>query len=604
MSAFAGLVGCDAARLQQASTAWRRSPPGHVPQRTWRSGNTLLNSWRHSLDAASHPPVTEPPNGWQLIADCSLYNIEKTARTLGCKTSVGADNLLAAAIENWGDDAPLQLDGEFAFAAWHSNRETLLLGRDAVGGYPLYYHRMEDGIVFATDLPLLLRLPFVPRDLDGATVTAVYSRYPGRPASSTYYKAIELLPAGHLLSYGKEGLSIQRWWQPHVITIPRPQPDKQLRELITSAVEERLRGGRHIAIHLSGGLDSSAIACIAARRLRRDGRRLLAFSSVLPHGWSGPESDEREHIKAVLAQEPNIDVHWVELSEDDDPFAAAVEGFEMLGQPRYTNVPHVERALARLGRELGIEVVLSGFGGDFFASWRGAGIVCALLGEGKWEQAMGELIALHRRKAGSWPRLFKREVLAPLISRLAITGTIGRGRNASVLKRPGHAHPHTQMRFILEPGRMEQSLNACVQYFARGFGQSLRFPLLDRHLIEFILSVPIEQLQFDGENRSLFRRAMQGILPEPVRLRQDKGPAFDPMIAARIVGAREQLQEWAERTQEAPCWHYVDRSQFLRELAAVQRSGRDGWQPGMFRHVLTGGMLARFIEWQASDTVR
>lgn len=276
----------------------------------------------------------------------------------------------------------------------------------------------------------------------------------------------------------------------------------------------------------------------------------------------------------------------------------------MLGQPRYTNVPHAERAFAKLGRQLGVDVVLSGFGGDFFASWRGAGLVWALLGDGKWGRATEEMIALHRRKARSWPRLIGREIIAPLMSRLVMSGAGGNRASAATLKHLAYTHPHTRMHFVLAPGRMEQAVNTSTQFFARGFGQSLRFPLLDRHLIEFMLSVPAEQLQLDGENRSLFRRAMQGILPESVRRRQDKGPAFDPMIAARIVAAREQLQDWAERTKEAPCWHYVDRSQFLSELAAVRRSGRDGWQPGMFQHVLTGGMLARFIEWQAARTVR
>jgi asparagine synthase (glutamine-hydrolysing) len=604
MSVFAGLVCCDAARLQLAASAWQSPPQEHVLESNWRSGGVLLNCWGRPTEAQVAPPIAESPHSWQVVSDCRLQEPEALARTLRCDAPATADGLLARALERWGDAALQRLDGEFAFAGWHPGQEALLLARDPVGGYPLYYHLMDDGIAFATDLPLLLRLPFVPRRLDSTTIAAILSRDSALPASSTYYEAIEMLPAGHLLSYGKEGPSVRRWWQPQTIEIPKAEPEKRLREVITAAVEARLRGGRRIAVHLSGGLDSSAVACIAARRLSRDGRRLLAFSSVLPPGWPGPETDERAHIEAVLAQEPNIDMHWVTLSERDDPFAAAVEGFELLGQPRYSNVPHVERAFARLGRELGVDVVLSGFGGDFFASWRGRGAVYALLGEGKWGRAAGELLALHRRETGSWPRLFKREIAAPFVSRLAVPGAGRNGRAASAIRRLAYAHPHAQMRFVLEPGRMEQVLNANVQFFARGFGQSLRFPLLDRHLIEFMLSVPVEQLQRDGENRSPFRRAMQGILPESVRLRRDKGPAFDPMIAARIVAAREGLQEWAERTKEASCWQYVDRSRFLHELAAVQPSSRSGWRAGMFQDVLTGGMVARFIEWQTTSAAR
>ena len=70
---------------------------------------------------------------------------------------------------------------------------------------------------------------------------------------------------------------------------------------------------------LSGGLDSSAVACIAARELRKQGQRLTAVCSVLPEDHSGPEVDEREYIEYVRSQEDNIDLAHV-LAEGVTPF--------------------------------------------------------------------------------------------------------------------------------------------------------------------------------------------------------------------------------------------------------------------------------------------
>jgi asparagine synthase (glutamine-hydrolysing) len=185
--------------------------------------------------------------------------------------------------------------------------------------------------------------------------------------------------------------------------------------------------------------------------------------------------------------------------------------------------------------------------------------------------------------------------LAPLLASML-------SRRAQVdLKRLAFMHPREQMRFVAAPGRLEVVLNAGVQFFDRGFGQSLRFPLLDLRIIAFMQSVPADELQHDGETRSLFRRAMKGIVPESVRLRQDKGPAFDPLLAARVAAAREDLQDWAARTTSAPWWNSVDRARFLRELAAIRPAARNGWRPGMFQDVLTAGRLARFVEWTAQN---
>ena len=582
MSVFAGFVANHRPHLQTAVETWQASFLDMPLHKDWHFEDSYFCCW--SPDAIVNTPTG--PDGWLALIDSRMRGAGALAAAFG---GAGAQTKTS---RTWSPPDPDNIPIEFGLAAWQEGRRELRLCRDAIGGYPLFYHETAHGLAFATDLPLLLRLPFVPDQLNQRTIAGTRARDDSVGASDSFYEHIKMLPAGHSATYCGSRIQVQRWYYPTAAKSVGPNPADTLRTEIVRSVTERMQGGQRIAVHLSGGLDSSAIACIAAQQLRREGKRLLAISSVLPPDWQGPETDERAHIEAVLDQEPNIDIHWLSPPLSSNPFAATEHVFEILGQPSYSNVSHIDDALGRLGIELGVDVVLSGFGGDFFASWRGGGVIAALIAEGKWGRAMEELSALHARGSGSWARLVKRHLLAPLA-------------HASIPRRTlppktlRHFHPRRQMTFVAEPGHLERPLNGSVQLFDRAYGQSLRTPLLDRRIFELMIAMPPGELQQAGQERSLFRRAMKGIVPEPILARDDKGPAFDPPLAARILAAREELEAWANLPCTAAHWSDQDRTSFLDELSAVKRSGRDGWRVGMFQDILVAGVLTRFAAWHA-----
>jgi asparagine synthase (glutamine-hydrolysing) len=436
------------------------------------------------------------------------------------------------------------------------------------------------------------------------------------PPEATFYEAVRILPAAQTLVLEGGRLTQKPYWSPREgpgITLAGVDYAQELRRRLTAAVECRLRGGKRVAVHLSGGLDSSTVACLAARCLKRDGRRLLALCSLLPREHQGPESDERAYIEAVLAQEENIAPVWVRTPVGMEPFGALTRWFDVLAQPSYSNVTHIEEQLGETGRAHGVDVVLSGFGGDLFASIPGQNAIRELLRAGRWGAALSTLGALHREQGASWPRLLRREILSPLLpSGLRPgqpAGACAGSAHPDLLKhrdaRPkrtsapplGICSPWEMMRFVLAPGHIERPLAAYTQVFACEFAQEIRFPLLDSRVIEWMLDMPAVQFQLGGWPRSLMRRAMAGILPESIRLRREKGGAFDPAITSRFVAARAGLVRWAEETRDRRCWRYVDRERFLKTLQAVQAAPRGEWRQEFFRIVLSGGIIARFIEW-------
>lgn len=509
--------------------------------------------------------------------------------------------------------------GDFALASWSHEARRLVLRRSHLGSRSLFYVAQDGIFAFASTLPALLALPWVPRTLDDGAICRTLCFDGTGPATETYHAAIRRLPGGHSLALEQGTLSLVPLpapWESASHPPGRADAADALRSLLVDVVESHLLPEKTIAVHLSGGLDSATIACIAARRLKRQGRRLLALCSVLPTGHGGPESDERRFIEAVLEQEDNIDPVWIVLPEQADPFGALPRWFDHLGEPHHSTVTHAEDMLGTTGQAHGADIVLSGFGGDFFVSAIGVPTPELHLRRGRFGKALTELRRLRRMHGTPWWRLLRNHVARPLAGwcfRLwpgpannggcaapalirRVVAREGR-RPKSSIKRKLRKLPHDEMDFVLEPGHLERVLPGMRQVFADAFDQDLRFPLLDTRLIALVRALPEEELHRDGLPRSLMRRATVGILPEMVRLRPDKGPAFDPALAAHCATARPALRYWAEIVASPRCWDYVDRRRLLDALDRIVPTDRHGWKREMFSMVLIGGRFANFIDW-------
>ncbi|KQX25636.1 hypothetical protein ASD39_12845 [Sphingomonas sp. Root50] len=510
--------------------------------------------------------------------------------------------------------------GDFTLASWSREARRLVLRRSHLGSCSLFYAAQDGLFAFASTLPALLALPWMPRALDEGAICRTLCFDGTGPANETYHASVRRLPGGHSLTLEQGTLSLAPLPAPWEEVAPcspgKADAAEALRSLLVDVVDSHLTKGRTIAVHLSGGLDSTAIACIAARRLKQQGRRLLALCSVLPTGHVGPESDERRFIEAVLEQEDNIDPVWVVLPEQADPFGALPRWFDHLGEPHHSTVTHAEDILGRTGQAHGADIVLSGFGGDFFISAVGVPTPELHLRRGRFGKALSELRRMRRMHGTGWWRLLRNHVARPLAGwcfRLwpapakdgdcaapalirRVVAREGR-RPKSSITRKLRKLPHDEMDFILEPGHLERLLPGMRRIFAEAFGQDLRFPLLDTRLIALVRALPEEELHRDGQPRSLMRRATAGILPEMVRLRPDKGPAFDPALAAHCAAARPALRHWAETAASPRCWDYVDRTRFLGALDRIVPTDRHGWQRQMFSMVLVGGRFAKFIDW-------
>ena len=301
---------------------------------------------------------------------------------------------------------------------------------------------------------------------------------------------------------------------------------------------------------LSGGLDSTSIACVARDELRASNDAPLpVFSWVFSDSM---ESDEREYQEAVIAaggmRPITLDSAQLGASPWTDIDALLPDG------PVYAPNHYLNNVAAREARGIGVRVLLDGTGGDSTIS-RGRGRYHELFFRGRAIALARELRALARLRGTkeSLPRLFFGNVAAPLLPTALLNVALRlRGRTPSDLAPLQLLTPHMREVSGASMSKTTVHLSARREHLAQLTSPMLadglelldrsmalhrvegRYPFFDRRLAEYCLSLPADQKLSDGYTRIVARRAMAGVVPDAVRWRAGKGlPGLHIIVALR-----------------------------------------------------------------------
>jgi len=453
-----------------------------------------------------------------------------------------ADTQLLSTFEQHGPRALDGVLGDFAFACWDRSTQVLVCGRDAFGVRPFaYVHRPGKLFAFASLPKALHGSGIVSKTVDERAL-ARRMLYHLR-SDDSLIAGINRLPPAHYLEVSRSGIVLRRYWQldRSAVGTARCPPEaaaRELRRLVEQAVLCRLPPGG-IGAHLSGGLDSSALAVLASRRLREEGRTLQAYSFLDRKRNDIALKDETEFVQAVLDQEGDIAstaVHPPAGLERSPPLDADTMDPLDPEEPENQVCAHAEAH--------GVGLILSGWGGDEAVTFNGRGVLAEHFLRGRWRLLAREAAALGRERRWSLPHIFSREVLSYLVPD-GVAAILKRmaGRKpdlAAALDAMLSAKARRQLagerialtadgrenrwRLITSPHIAERTEN----WAANGarHGVAFAFPLLDRRVVEFALSLPSELFLRDGFRRRVFRDAMVGVLPEKIRWRHQKYMAF------------------------------------------------------------------------------
>jgi asparagine synthase (glutamine-hydrolysing) len=315
------------------------------------------------LSSGGHQPMLNAATRDVLIFNGEIYNFRELKRVLEAKgfqfRTESDTEVLLFAFAAWGTDCVSYIRGMFAFAVWQARERTLLLYRDPMGIKPLYYWSPpEGGIVFASELKALLKFANLRPSLDKRAVGQFLEFGYTFQEERTILNGVHKLQPGHFVCLRLNGKLIgKRYFNPQ-LTNPRdadlPDVEEQLFSALDEVVTQQLVADVPVGLLLSGGLDSSIIAAIAARRTPNVRTFTMGFAySDLDE--RGPANSVARHIGS-----DHEDI-LIAPSEIVGDLEQSIAYFDDLFADWGTIAT---RLLYRKCRERGIKVVLVGEGAD------------------------------------------------------------------------------------------------------------------------------------------------------------------------------------------------------------------------------------------------
>ncbi|MET0650090.1 MAG: asparagine synthase (glutamine-hydrolyzing) [Pyrinomonadaceae bacterium] len=505
-----------------------------------------------------------------LVANGEIYNhveLRRRLETRGHRFGTGSDcEAILHAYAEFGVDCVKHLRGMFAFALWDDARRRLVLARDPLGEKPLYLYEREGRLLFASEMKALLRSGEVPFELDPESVD-LYFHYQYVPEPRTAVRGVRKLDAAHLLVVKVEPWRVEErcYWRMEDAPPLEGDAPALIREQLEEVGALVTRADVPVGVALSGGLDSSAVAAVAARQ--RPGA-LHAFSVGYP---GRPEGlDERDEASA-LARHLGLPFHEVEVETEE-----VVDFFPELNYWRDDPVAdysgHAYYVVMRKAREEGVPVMLQGQGGDelFWGyphlrraalesfekeTLHGGGLMASLgylapaapaalsgAGLSAWARDLGGARSGWRRMRGHRASPAGRLVFYDISPdfRAAAEG-VGSLYGETFAEQLREGSPSSLFTLPLPWPRVDVALTRLVSdTYLRGNGVAqgdrlgmassveMRLPLLDRRLVETVVGLRKARTDVRLAPKAWLKSAVEGLLPEWVLRRPKRG--FAPPV--------------------------------------------------------------------------
>ena len=586
MSAIVGLYNFDGKPIDSAimnrmvdSLAHRGSDGAGI----WSDGFIGLGHrmlWTTPESLHEKQPFLNHSGDVVITADARIDNRKELITALdlsgAAPGSITDSQLILAAYEKWGEICPEKLLGDFAFAIWDGRKQALFCARDHLGVKPFYYHLSNRMFAFASEIKALITAPNVPTRMNELRIAYhLEPNFLGQDKEITFYQDIFRFPPAHKMVVSAKGARRHSYWSLEPQQELRLKSDDQyseaFREIFIDAVRCRLRSAFQAGSTLSGGLDSSSIACTARHLLAGNGNGCFhTFSAIFP-GLPERERrqiDERQFVDAVVAQGGGLSPHYIRadrLGPLDDIERVLWHEDEAVFAPNL----YMHWGLYKEAQGQGVRIMLDGIDGDTTVS-HGLEYLAELARVGRWISMVKEATALSKKSNSSFPpwKIIWRYGLHPLIpqnyiriwwqlrGRSQATEFLNPVINHGFAKRLGLAERAQALLDVLSApthsARAEhwQGLNSGLLPYvlemadkaASAFSLEPRYPFCDRRLVEFCLAVPANQKLHQGWTRVIMRRAMTDILPNEVRWRIGKAN-LSPNFQLRLLNGHRELLE-------------------------------------------------------------
>jgi len=606
MCGLAGYVGSraneQAVRVAaMLSTIAHRGPDD---EGVWGDEQAMLGHRRLSIidtSAAGHQPMLSACGRYVLTYNGEIYNYLEIRQELvreGLQFRSQSDSeVLLAAFQAWGDACVRRFNGMWAFAIWDRQSRRLFVSRDRFGEKPFYYVMTGETLWFASEIKALLAVGIAERKVNPAALADFAADRISDHTPATFFANVMQLPPAHSGWFASGKLATSRYWSlPETRDAPVSMDFAgEVGELLEDSIRLRLRSDVDVGVLLSGGLDSSSVACIAAAQ----SDRLAAFSTI---DTQPPE--EAQGIEQVLAQYPRLARH-VDTPPDDTLEADFAQCLWHQEEPFADGSMLAHFRLMRHAREQGIRVLLTGQAADeVFAGYPGfqAIHVGGLVRKWRWGEAVRHVRAM---RASGQPLAWASLLGNALPTRLSRAGRMARA-NASLdwIAAEFRSRPETAGGYAIRSAdALNTALQECLQRRtlpgflhyedrnAMAFGVETRIPFLDHRLVEKVLPVPGAVKLSEGRTKAILRDAVAEKVPAQIagRLAKQGYPAPLARWLRHMTALNRQKQ--IDMVMASPLVHSAGWQRRANRFFA----GEDSQLPAVWRGMVVAAWYERFL---------
>ncbi|MBI5305968.1 asparagine synthase (glutamine-hydrolyzing) [Candidatus Wolfebacteria bacterium] len=532
--------------------------------------------------AGQQPMIWHRDDGGEIavVFNGEIYNfleLKKDLRSKGYQFSTQTDTEVILALYNeYGEKSFGMLRGMFAFALWDNRNKKMFLVKDRYGIKPLYYYSDNGKLVFASTVKAIIESREVPIQKNSNAYIG-FLLFGSVLLPMTTYKDIFGLSAGYYLEINADGEKKLVKYYDALEAFQKKSKDNfkeakiKIRSLLDESIRLHLISDALLGVFLSGGLDSSAIAALAAKA---KSEKIKTLSII----FDEKEFSEQKY-QQMVAEKINSDHREIKITKKDF-FDSFDEIFEAMDQPTIDGINTF--FISRAAKEAGLKTVLSGLGSDEifmgYSSFKKASFLRKI-------QKLPEILKLPLRFfslfGGRWSRLSYLENNTPLNFYLAIKGLFTPRETAGILNisvkevndfideltkltnlqtyKLNNLDPADLLSYLELKFYLQNQLLKDTDFMSMYHSVEVRVPFLDHLLVEYLSSLAPEIKLGRSVNKALLVEATRDLLPQEIFNRSKMGFTFpfEKWLSSNVKGqmsdakthwsrhwAKEVLEKW------------------------------------------------------------
>lgn len=494
-------------------------------------------------------PLFNEDKSLVLICNGEIYNYVELKKDLIIKGHVFNSDSDSETIlhlyEEYGVKCLDHLRGMFAFCLWDTRLKQLFAARDRIGEKTLYYAQIPSGVVFSTELKAILKY-YVEKPQINLEALAEPIRYTSPVhKKDTYIEQIKRIEPGQYILVDESGLRTFSFWKRDLsdrFTGSFDEAKTETLRLMRESIDICLRSDVPVAVMLSGGIDSSAIAALA----KETGREVHTITA----GYKGKHDVDERDVARRFAKEKGFIYHEIELDEDD--FRNSFnELTRYIDEPITDSAAIAQWALYKKVKNLGFKVLLGGMGGDelFYGypywnnlaeslnitrqhqnlfPWKGTekkkAYLRFLAKHWKYVLLAGYPLKISDSTVGFWQ--YDDYVKFSSDAFFDFDGVQHSFSQVDLYKSWGNCKPGNELDLVYQFS-FDNIMTMAYLYLSDrlGMGNSLeiRSPLLDYKLVEFVSGLPQNIKYKKGQPKYFLKEILRGIVPDYILFAQKRG---------------------------------------------------------------------------------